>query len=244
MGLLITFFLGLFFIIGSLVVSFSKNTKVVENLSISVAMGTMASLIVLDLFPELMENMKGVSIVWIILLILLGIGILKILDLFIPEHDHEHGLHHDCSEKNLIHIGIVSLVAIVLHNIIEGMAVYSISIDSFKTGLLVALGVGLHNIPMGMIITSTMEHEPKKYRTIALLLATFSTFVGGLIMFFISSIVSDLFIGVLICITLGMILYIVLFELIPHILHGDNKKLSLLGIIFGIGIILISSLFE
>lgn len=244
MGLLITFLLGLFFIIGSLVVRFSKNTKVVENLSISIAMGTMASLIVLDLFPELLEHMKGVSIIWVILLILLGVVMLKVLDLFIPEHDHEHGLHHDCSEKNLIHIGVVSLVAIILHNIIEGMAVYSISIDSFKTGILVALGVGLHNIPMGMIITSTMEHEPRKYRIMALLLATFSTFIGGVIMFFISSMISELFIGILICITLGMILYIVLFELIPHILHGNNKKLSILGILFGIGIILISSLFE
>ena len=244
MGLLITFLLGLFFILGSLVVTFSKKTKAIENISISIAMGTMASLIVLDLFPELLEHMKGVSIIWIILLILFGIGILKVLDLFIPEHDHEHGLHHDCSEENLIHIGIVSLVAIVLHNIIEGMAVYSISIDSFKTGMLVALGVGLHNIPMGMIITSTMEHEPKKYRILALLLATFSTFIGGVLMYFISSIISELFIGVLICITLGMILYIVLFELLPHILHGENKKLSIIGILFGIGIIIISSLFE
>ena len=244
MGLLITFLLGLFFIIGSVVVRFSKNSKTVENISISVALGTMTSLIVFDLFPEMLEHMKGISIIWIILLILSGVVILKLLDLFVPEHDHEHGLHHDCSDKNLVHIGIVSLIAIVLHNIIEGMAVYSISIDSFKNAMFVALGVGLHNIPMGMIITSTMEREPKKYRIIALILATFSTFIGGLLMFFISSLISDFAIGLLICITLGMILYIVIFELIPHVLHGDNKKLSLVGILFGIGILLISSLFE
>lgn len=244
MGLVITFLLGLFFIVGSLFTKFSKNTKAIENISISVALGTMTFLIIFDLFPEMLEHMNGISIIWVVLLVLSGVGILKILDFFVPEHDHEHGLHHDCSEENLIHIGIVSLIAIVLHNIIEGMAVYSISIDSFKTAMFVALGVGLHNIPMGMIISSTMEHEPKKYKIIALLLATFSTFIGGLIMSFISSIISDFAIGVLICITLGMILYIVIFELIPHILHGDNKKLSLIGIVFGVAIVLISSLFE
>lgn len=244
MGLVITFLLGLFFIVGSLFTKFSKNTKAIENISISVALGTMTSLIIFDLFPEMLEHMKGISIIWVVLLVLSGVGILKILDFFVPEHDHEHGLHHDCSEENLIHIGIVSLIAIVLHNIIEGMAVYSISIDSFKTAMFVALGVGLHNIPMGMIISSTMEHEPKRYKIIALLLATFSTFIGGLIMSFISSIISDFAIGVLICITLGMILYIVIFELIPHILHGNNKKLSLIGIVFGVAIVLISSLFE
>ena len=74
MGLLITFLLGLFFIIGSLVVSFSKNTKTIENISISVALGTMTSLIIFDLFPEMLEHMKGISIIWIVLLILSGIG--------------------------------------------------------------------------------------------------------------------------------------------------------------------------
>jgi ZIP family zinc transporter len=244
MGLLITFLLGLFFVLGSLIVKFFKNTKLIENLSISIALGTMASLVVFDLIPEMLEHMKDVSIIISIVLIICGIGILKILDLFIPEHDHEHGFHHNCSEKNLIHIGIVSLIAIILHNIIEGMAVYSLSIDSPKTALLVALGVGLHNIPMGMIITSTMQHEPKKYRIITLLLATLSTFFGGLLMFFVSSMINDFIIGALICLTLGMILYIVLFELIPHVLHSDNKKVSILGIICGIIIILISSLFE
>ena len=132
MGLVITFLLGLFFIVGSLFTKFSKNTKAIENISISVALGTMTSLIIFDLFPEMLEHMNGISIIWVVLLVLSGVGILKILDFFVPEHDHEHGLHHDCSEENLIHIGIVSLIAIVLHNIIEGMAVYSISIDSFN----------------------------------------------------------------------------------------------------------------
>lgn len=244
MGLLITFILGLFFIVGGLVVKFSNNTKTIENLSISIALGTMSSLIVLDLFPEMLEHMEGISFIWIILLIVLGVVILKILDLFVPEHDHEHGLHHHCTDENLRHIGIVSLVAIVLHNIIEGMAVYSISADSLKTGLLIALGVGLHNIPMGMIISTTMEHESKMYRIGAIALASLSTFIGGIIMFFINALISDFIIGILICITLGMILYIVLFELIPHVLHGDDKRLSLIGIVVGIFIIFISSLFE
>ena len=244
MSLLITFILGLFFIIGSLIIKFAKNTKFIENVSVSIALGTMVSLIIFDLFPEMLEHMEGISMIWIVLLIMLGVGILKILDFFVPEHDHEHSLHHNCSEENLIHIGIVSLIAIVLHNIIEGMAVYSITIDSFKTGMLVALGVGLHNIPMGMIITSTMDHEPKKYKIVALGIASLSTFIGGLIMFFISSMISDFVIGLLISITLGMIIYIVLFELIPHVLHGKNKKVSIIGILVGIGIVLISSIFE
>ncbi len=244
MSLLVTFILGLFFVFGGIVVKKAKNTKFIENMSVSIALGTMATLVILDLIPEMLEHMEGISIIYLIILIVVGIGILKILDLFIPEHDHEHGLHHDCSEGNLIHIGIISLVAIVLHNIIEGMAVYSLCSESLKTGALVALGVGLHNIPMGMIITSTLESESKKHKIIAFSMAVFSTFIGGLIMLLLSNIVTDVVIGILISITLGMILYIVLFELIPHVLHGEHKKQSLLGVIIGILIIVISSMFE
>lgn len=244
MGLLITLLLGIFFIVGYFLVKFGKNTKAVETLSISVALGTMVCLVIFDLIPEMFEHLDGISIFFMILLVLLGAVFLKILDLFVPDHDHDVSLHHDCSEDNLLHIGIVSLVAIVLHNIIEGMAVYSLVVEDVRTGLLVALGVGLHNIPMGMVISSTLEPEPRRKQVLSIVVAMLSTFFGGLIMMLVHSVISDFFIGCLICITLGMILYIVLFELIPHTLHSENKKLSLVGIIIGVLIILITTLFE
>ena len=240
MGLLITFVLGLFILIGVFLVKISKNTKLIENLSISVALGCMISLAVSDLFPEIYETFSN-KIYLIIIFVVIGVLILKLLDIFIPEHDHEHGLSHECTEENLLHIGIVSTIAIVLHNIIEGMAVYSITTESVKVGLLMALGVGLHNIPMGMVIYSTLKKEDKKKRILMILLSTISTFIGGLLMALISSLISDFVIGIL---TLGMIIYIVFFELLPHVLHSKNKILSIIGILIGILIIVISSMFE
>ena len=79
MGLLITLLLGLFFVVGAFFTKFSKNTKNVENLSISIALGTMSSLIIFDLFPEMFEHMEGESIVLIIILILCGVLVLKML---------------------------------------------------------------------------------------------------------------------------------------------------------------------
>ena len=243
MGLLITFVLGLFILIGVFLVKISKNTKLIENLSISVALGCMISLAVSDLFPEIYETFSN-KIYLIIIFVVIGVLILKLLDIFIPEHDHEHGLSHECTEENLLHIGIVSTIAIVLHNIIEGMAVYSITTESVKVGLLMALGVGLHNSPMGMVIYSTLKKEDKKKRILMILLSTISTFIGGLLMALISSLISDFVIGILLCLTLGMIIYIVFFELLPHVLHSKNKVLSIIGILIGILIIIISSMFE
>lgn len=250
MGLLITFILGIFILFGALIIKLSKNKKIVEQLSVSIALGTMTSLVCIELIPEVFETFKSDNFVKTILIILLfislGILILKILDRFIPDHDSEHSLNHNCSDENLMHIGIVSSVAIILHNIIEGMAVYSVTSESLKLGILVGLGVGLHNIPMGMIISSTLsskKNDNKKNITI-LLLVSISTFLGGLLMMLISSVLNEFVIGILICITLGMLIYIILFELIPHLLHNKNKLLSVFGIIIGVLIIMISSMFE
>lgn len=243
MGLIITFILGIFILIGILVIKLSKNSKIVEQLSISIALGTMASLVILELLPEVLETFDSEKYI-ILIFIIVGIVILKILDLFIPEHDHEHGLSHNCTEDNLIHIGIVSSIAIILHNIIEGMAVYSMTIESLKLGLIVSLGVGLHNIPMGMVIYSTLKNEDKNKKVILLTFTILSTFIGGILMMLISPLLSETVIGILICITLGMLLYIILFELIPHLLHNKNRLLSVIGIIMGALILIISILIE
>lgn len=243
MGLLITFILGLFILIGVFLVKIQKNTKLIENLSISVALGCMISLAVSDLFPEIYETFSD-RIYLIIIFVLAGILILKLLDIFIPEHDHGRGLSHECTKENLLHIGIVSTIAIVLHNMIEGMAIYSITNESVKLGTLMALGVGLHNIPMGMVIYSTLKNEDKKKRILMIISSTVSTFIGGILMALISSLISEFVIGILLCLTLGMIIYIVFFELLPHVLHSKNKIISIIGIIIGVLIIVISSMLE
>ena len=97
---------------------------------------------------------------------------------------------------------------------------------------------------MGMVIYSTLEKEKKNKKIILLSLVVLSTFIGGLLMLLISNLLNEFVMGILICITLGMLLYIIIFELIPHILHSKNKLLSIIGIVIGVLVILISSMLE
>ena len=244
MGLIVTFVLGIFILIGALVIKMTKKSKIIEQLSISIALGTMSALVISEIIPETLEKFNDYSnlytLFFIIIFTTIGILILKILDRFIPEHDYKHGISHNCTNQNLIHIGIVSCIAIILHNIIEGMAVYSMIQESEKVGLLVALGVGLHNIPMGMILYSTLDKKNNK----KIFVVALSTFVGGVLMSLISDLLNEFVLGVLLCITLGMLIYIICFELIPHLMHSKNKPIDLIGIVVGILVILISSMFE
>ena len=242
MGLLITFFLGIFIIVGAAIAKLVRNTKLIEQLSISVAFGTMLSLAVLDLLPEALENFNNENFIVMPVCVLTGILLLKLLDILIPEHDHAHGFEHECSKENVVHIGIISSIAVILHNLIEGMSVYSMSTQSVRVGVFIAFGVGLHNIPMGMVIYATLRNETRCKRIILFSVVALSTFIGGLIMKLLWNVMNDFIIGILISLTLGMIIYIVVFELLPHLMHTKKKWLSLIGSFAGVILIIISRL--
>ncbi len=246
-GLIITLLLGGFIGLGALISHWTRNNQTVVHISVSIALGTLATLALVELLPESLEHV-GNDHWWVVLIgAVVGLGALMLLDKFMPDHDaeggHAHGHGHDHAKHGEEHLGVMSAIAVTLHNIIEGMAVYSVAEEDLVTGLLVALGVGLHNIPMGMIIfTSLRGHKKEQVAMVGL--ASISTFLGGLLMALLWQFISDFTVGVLIAVTLGMILYIVIWELLPTVLKEENKKISVWGTIIGIAIILVSTLFE
>lgn len=244
MGLIITFLLGIFFLAGAALIHLAKNSEWIEQLSVSLAFGSMSALVILELLPEVIEEFAREHLLAAIITIVAGIAGLRILDHFIPDHDGhiEAGSkdHHD----NMVHIGIISAIAIILHNTVEGMTVYSLTLESIRQGALLSLGVGLHNIPMGMLIYTSLEKEKKSKRYLIIALTALSTFLGGLLMSFISPLLNEFVLGILICITLGMILYIIFFELISDLLRRKHWPLSAAGTIIGVLILLVSTLME
>jgi len=249
-ALLLTFATGLFILLGALIVFITKNNDKFVNLSISIAFGVMLTLIIIELIPEALELMEenftpGKSILMIAIFGIIGMIILKILDIFIPDHE-VHDKSSKSKKENLLHISIVSSIALVLHNIIEGMAIYNSLLSSMQLGYLVCIGVGIHNIPMGMVIASTFyksnNNSTKTWLIISLV--SISTLFGGIIMYFISSSISSLIEAILLSITFGMLIYIIIWELLPQIINSKYKKTTIMGILFGIGILLISLFLE
>ena len=59
-GVLLTFLLGIFILIGSCIAFFSKHNKKIINISIGVAFGVMIMLIFTDLLPESIEIFNGI----------------------------------------------------------------------------------------------------------------------------------------------------------------------------------------
>lgn len=244
MELFLTLVVGLFILFGSGFAFIFKNDKKFIDFSTSLGFGVMISLILFELIPEVIEifsdNQNIVrTIALTIIFVAIGILILKILDLFIPDHDNKS------TSNKLYHIALITSISLIIHNILEGMAVYSTLVNSIKMGIFVCLGVGVHNIVLGMVITSFFYkfNNNKQKTLLIMLLVSLSTFLGGILSLVIGT-TSELIEGIILAITLGMLIYITIFELLPHIIQSKNKKNSIIGITLGIIILIISLLFE
>ena len=88
-GLLLAFLSGLFFVVGFIIANKAENKEKLSYFAVSLAFVVMLNLIIFDLVPEVLEIFDG-NILLGITNIVLGMTILKLLDLFIPDHHHKH----------------------------------------------------------------------------------------------------------------------------------------------------------
>ncbi len=245
LGLITTLLLGVFIVIGALIAFLVKKKQKVVDFSIGLAFGVIVFLIIMDLLPEIIENLSIRYLHIFIICTVLGYFILKLLDNFIPDHEEDNMTKKEL-KNNLAHIGIVTSLAIVLHNIIEGMAIYSSILSNTSLGMAVTLGVGCHNIPLGIVIAGSFyqSNQNMSKTILSILLVSLSTFVGGIIMFFLNiNTINSLVLGILLSITLGMLLFLVISELFPRIRQTKDKKTSFIGVVIGVILILLASLF-
>ncbi len=232
-ALLLTLFSGLFYLIGLIVYKFVKHKKELTIAAISCAFIVIIGLIIFDLLPEILELKNWTLFIFV----LLGFCLLFLIDKLIPHHHHHHHENDEATKEHkqrLEHVSTITILALTMHNLIEGMALYSISIDNFKNGLLMFLGIGLHNLPFGFQIAGFKNK-------LLIFLLVVSAFLGGSVVFLFGT-VDELLQGIILSLSLGMLLHILIFELFKEVKENIKQISTLYGIIIGILILVIINL--
>lgn len=242
LALFITFLLGFFIIIGVIIAFFLKKQKKVLDFIFAFALSILTMLILVDLLGHTIEHLGIKHIYLFILFTCLGLLIFKIIDDFVPEHEDAKMTKKE-EKKNIVHIGVLATIALIIHNFVEGMAIYLTSANDINLGIMMALGVGLHNIPLGIIITTTLNSDKNTGKYLFCIISLFiSSFLGGLLLYLLNiNTVSDIVIGSLLALTIGMLLYIIIFELYPKVKKTTNKKITIIGLVTGVIIALIGT---
>ena len=233
---------GLSTLIGTILVFIIKNKG--NNLlisSLSFASGVMATLSITDLIPEGIRYISNnfyiiPSILICLIFISLGIIISSIIDKILPNKPN-------INNNNLYKVGLISMLAIIIHNIPEGIATFITTTDNIKLGITIAISIALHNVPEGISIAIPIYYSTNNKRKAFLytLISGLSEPLGALIAYlFLAPIITKLFLGVIFSLIAGIMLHISLSELLPTALSYKKKKLSYIFFVLGIIFVLIN----
>lgn len=236
---LLTFIAGFSTMLGVLVIYIKcKNHNKIIMASLSFAAGVMITVSITDLIPEsillLGNNLKNsTTIIISILAIVLGIIISMIIDYYLPDKPMTN-----TKDKSLFKVGIISMIAIILHNLPEGIATFVATSSDVKLGISLTLAIAMHNIPEGISISVPIYYSTgsKKKAIFYTLISALSEPLGALLAFiFLKIFINDTILGILFSLIAGIMLQISFCELLPAARKYDNKKY--LFIFFTIGVI-------
>ena len=236
---LLTFIAGFSTMLGVLVIYIkSKDHNKIIMASLSFAAGVMITVSITDLMPEsillLGNNLKNsTTIIISILAIVLGIIISLIIDYYLPDKPISN-----TKDKSLFKVGIISMIAIILHNLPEGIATFVATSSDVKLGISLTLAIAMHNIPEGISISVPIYYSTgsKKKAIFYTLISALSEPLGALLAFiFLKIFINDTILGILFSLIAGIMLQISFCELLPAARKYNNKKY--LFIFFTIGVI-------
>ncbi len=227
MPFLLTFLASISTLIGTILIFIPKNKKIIIG-SLGFAAGVMITISIIDLIPESFKliNLYFKNITFLIVLLFINIGI--IISMLINKRlENDNGLYR---------VGIVSMIALILHNIPEGIITFLTSNSNLKLGISVTIAIAAHNIPEGITIALPIYYATnrKGKAIIYTFISGISEFVGAILAFlFLKNYINNFNLGMLFSITAGIMLYIAVYELLPLSLKYKNKFITILWLVIG-----------
>lgn len=245
--LLLSIVAGLSTVLGAFIVFFSKSeSKKLITFALSFSAGVMLTVSFTDLFPTAESSLTKYlgslpGILYSLLFLLVGTLIAMLIDKFVPEE--EKALQQHSSSSSLYRIGFVSMIAIMLHNLPEGIATFVSGYQDTSLGIYISIAIALHNIPEGISVAM-----PIYYSTGSKLKAFKFTFISGiaepigalLAFLLLKPFINELILGIIFAIVCGIMIYIAFQELIPTARKYNYPNVYLLGLLTGICLIPIS----
>lgn len=207
-----------------------KNKDTLIALACAFASGVMVCVSILDLIPEsikyLGKNYNGfIVIIFSFMAIFLGILVSMILD---REIDRVN------KGSNLYKVGILSMIAIILHNIPEGIVTFIVSNKDIMLGISICIAIALHNIPEGISIAIPLYYSTgSKLRAfLYTLVSALSELLGAIITYlFLGRYINEFELGILFSFIAGIMIQISYSRLLPTSKNYDNKFSRLFFII-------------
>ncbi len=240
MPFLITSIAGLSTVLGSFVIFFKWNREHINKFitfCLSFSLTIMIGISITELIPEasftILTKFKLVKGI-LLSLFIFGIGILSIY--FINRKIEEKGK----GNFDLYRVGILSMLALMLHNLPEGIVTFLSSYQDIHLGLKISIAIMLHNIPEGISIAVPIYYATgsKKEAVKKTFLSGLAEPLGALLAFiFLRRFITQTMISFILIFVAGIMITLAIHELLPKALDYHENKYILLG--SGVGVLLL-----
>lgn len=184
-------------------------------------------------FDLIPEALGITSLGYVLIGILLGIIAMIFCDILVEKKFSTKGKFKN-ENNTLLKTGIIVSIGLAIHNFPEGLAIGSGFEASMKLGLSLALAICLHDIPEGISMAIPMKNGGMKISKV-IFYVVLSGITTGIGAFFgaIIGSISEVIIAMCLSFAAGAMLYIVSGELLPESNQLYHGRMTALGNIIG-----------
>jgi len=155
---LLTLLAGLSTVAGSLI--FLNHTfckRKYIGFFLGLSAGVMIYLSFMELLPYSIKNMGFINAN---IYFFIGVIVMALIDFLLPHHYLEEKIcrRQNIIDRRLLSTGVVVILGLIIHNVPEGMAVFLSSFTNMKLGVLLAIAIAIHNIPEGIAVAAPIYH--------------------------------------------------------------------------------------
>ncbi len=254
-ALALTLFAGLATGIGSLIALVAHRTnKTLLAFSLGLSAGVMIYVSFVELFAHAQESLifdfgERLGVLYAVAAFFAGVGFIALIDFLVPstENPHEARVVEDIekpqSVKRLKRMGLLTAVAIAIHNFPEGIATFATAYQDPSLGLAIAVAVAIHNIPEGIAVSVPIFYATgsRKKAFWYSLLSGLAEPLGGILAYvMLMPLISDSLMAAVLALVAGIMVYISVDELLPAAREYGREHVSIVGFIVGMAVMAVS----
>lgn len=242
MAFILSLLSGLSTLLGCIPIFFKiKKIDKFITCSLAFSLSVMLGISIFELIPESLPYIakRGFLSCLLIFIVFFSLGFL-IINILNKLIEREEG-----SSNNLYKLGILSSIALIIHNFPEGILTFLSTYHDINLGISICLAIALHNIPEGISIALPIYYATKNKRK-----AILTTLVSGLAeplgavftYLILKRYISNEMISMFLVLVAGIMITLSIEKILPEALNYKQKKAMYLGFFIGITIVIISTI--
>ena len=257
----LTLFAGLATGVGSALAFFAKRTNTgFLSGALGFSAGVMIYVSMIEIFGKAKNSLGGAlgetrGYWFTSIAFFAGMALIAAIDKLVPSFENPHeprgveemgdGDEGVRKRMKLLRMGVLSALAIAIHNFPEGLATFVGALKDPALGLSIAIAIAIHNVPEGIAVSVPVYYATgsKKKAFLMSFLSGLAEPVGALVGYtLLSHFFNDVTFGLLFASVGGIMVFISLDELLPTAEKYGKHHLAIYGVVGGMVVMAVSLL--